>query len=108
MCIRYTARDFDSSTTVTLYFDADRGPHNGNTIATIGSTPHSASGSTIFENTDAWDTSGITPGTSGYLFAEITDGTNTRYIYASPKLNFMETSIFIDGFESGTTDAWDD
>ena len=106
LSIRYTARDFDSSTTVTLYFDADRGPHNGNTIATIGSTPHSASGSTVFENTELWDTSGINPGASGYLLVGITDGTNTRYIYASPKLNFTETPLFADGFETGTTDGW--
>jgi len=107
LSIRYTARDFDSSTTVTLFFDADRGPHNGNTIATVHSTPHSASGSTVFENTVPWDdTSAITPGASGYLLAEITDGTNTRYIYASPKLNFTETPLFADGFETGTTDGW--
>ncbi len=106
LSVRYTARDFDSSTTVTLYFDADLGPYNGNTISTIASNAHSASGSTIFETTEAWDTSGIAPGTSGYLLAEITDGTNTRYIYASPKLNFTETPLFADGFETGTTDGW--
>ncbi len=79
---------------------------HGNPI--LGSTGHSASSSTIFENTEVWDTSEITPGTSGYVLAEVTDGTTTRYLYASPKLDFTDTLIFADGFESGTTDAWED
>jgi hypothetical protein len=106
LSVRYTARDFDSTSTVTLYLDADLGPYNGNTILTIGSTGHSASGSSIFENTMAWDTSTVAPGTTGYVLVEITDGTDTRSIYASPKLRFTETPLFADGFESGTTDGW--
>jgi hypothetical protein len=108
LSIRYTARDFDSSTTVTLYLDTDLGPYNGNTILTIGSTAHGASGSSIFENTIQWDTSTVSPGTAGYVLVETTDGSDTRYLYASPKLRFTETPLFADGFESGTTDAWDD
>jgi len=106
LSIRYTARDYDSASTVTLYLDADLGPYNGNTILTIGSTGHSTSGSSIFENTIQWDTSTVAPGIAGYVLVEITDGTDTRYIYASPKLRFTETPLFADGFESGTTDGW--
>lgn len=91
--LKYVYLDCDSDCTVTLHADADRNPYNDNDICAIG-TPHSHSttGETYAENTLVWDTTGMSDGTSAALYARVTDGTRTRYLYAPPIINFIDSS----------------
>lgn len=81
--LKYTGRDYDSASSVTLHFDIDRNPYNGNDLAALGERGETATAAGLFQSTVAWDTSGAAPAT-GYVRATITDGSRTRYQYAAP------------------------
>ena len=104
--LRYVGRDFDSACDVTFFLDADRNPYNSNTLLTIGTYNHGASGSSLFESTVPWDTATVPVGSEGFIQAHVTDGTSTRFLYTASAIRFVDPEIFADGFESGTTSAW--
>jgi uncharacterized repeat protein (TIGR01451 family) len=87
--VRYVLRDFDSSSQVTLTFDADRNPYNANSIATVGTVNHGATGSALVEQTVAWDTGSLPGNVSGYVCGRISDGSRTRYLCAQPELHTL-------------------
>lgn len=105
--LQYVGRDFDSPCDVTFVLDADRNPYNSNTILTIGTYSHGASGSSLFGDTVPWDTSAVPAGSKGFVQASVTDGSNTRYLYTTSAVRFGDSEIFSDGFESGDTSGWD-
>ncbi len=106
--LRYVGRDFDSACDVTLALDADRNPYNANIVLTITSENQGASGSSLFESTVPWDTAAVPDGSEGFIQAKVTDGTSTRYLYSVSAVRFAaDAEIFADGFESGSTSAWD-
>ena len=88
--VRYVYLDYDSGCTVTLRLDADRNPYNSNDVGVI-STPvvASATGGAYAQNTVNWTATGMTNGMTVYLYAQVTNGTCTRYFYAAPALQFM-------------------
>ena len=86
--LAYVYRDYDSSVTVTLVLDADRNPYNANSLLTIGTQAHAATGSSLASSTFAWDTGAVPAGTTGHVLARVEDGTRTRYLYAVPALRF--------------------
>lgn len=90
--IQYTYRKYTGSSTVTLYADIDRNPYNNNNVATIGSNSHTATGSNISQSSKSWNVSGLTVGSTYYVYAKIEDGTRTRYLYASPSFKAALTS----------------
>ncbi|MBN1277887.1 MAG: hypothetical protein JXA35_10390, partial [Deltaproteobacteria bacterium] len=92
--LKYVYIDYDSDCIVTLYADTDRNPYNDNNIAAIG-TPnnHCATGKSFSENTIDWDTTGISDGTGAIIYAKVTDGNRTRYFYAPPIINFVDSSV---------------
>lgn len=92
--LKYVYIDYDSDCIVMLYADIDRNPYNDNNIATIG-TPknHCATGKSFSENTIDWDTTGISDGTGAIIYAKVTDGNRTRYFYAPPIINFVDSSV---------------
>jgi len=106
LTIHWVGRDADSDDTITLFLDADRNPYNGNMMTTIATMTQPGSGSALFQNSLSWDISGIPPGTRGYLLAQISDGTHTRYRDAGPFLVFS-SAVFADGFENASTSEWD-
>ncbi len=95
--VHYWARDVDSNGTITAYFDADRNPYNSNTIATIG-TLALGSGESFNNETIAWDTSGLSIGDTGYVYVEASDGTRSRYMYASPNLSIEMVPVELQRF----------
>ena len=78
---------------MTLHVDTDRNPYNHNDLAVI-STPviASATGGAYARNTVVWDTSGLPAGTTAYVYAQVTDGTRTRYCYAMPALRLVSVA----------------
>lgn len=90
--IQYVGFDADSTCDVTFYVDQDRNPYNSNNIATIGTQNHTAGSSSFFNGSQTWDTTGLT-GTF-YVYGAMTDGTRTRYLYATPE--FQEQSSVSD------------
>ena len=103
--------DDNNDATVTVAFDFDSNPYNG--YAGMGKTFATAStGETIGLEDLALDTSSIAPGTYN-IYAKITNGTRTRYDYASvkativaaapPTLSIGDASV-VEG-NSGTTNA---
>ena len=88
--LRYAALDYADASSVRLHADVDRNPYNGNDIGVIGTVQnHLATGATFIQNTVAWDTTGMSAGATVYVYAEISDGTNTRYYYAPAALTFV-------------------
>jgi len=81
--------DYDSGSTVTLRVDADRNPYNGNGVADISSQAFAVTGGTYAQNTVDWDTSAMANGSTVYVYAQVTDGARTRYLYAAPVLQFL-------------------
>jgi hypothetical protein len=106
LAVRRVVRDFDSELFVTIDLDADRNPYNSNTLLTIETDTHGATGTSFVEETTLWDTSAVPAGSEGYVMARVSDGTRTRFLYAGPRLRIVDAEIFVDGFESGDTSAW--
>ena len=93
MQLHYVYLDYDSEGTVTLHADADRNPYNSNDVAVIPPTWwFPSTGGTYAENTIGWDTSDMANGSTVYLYAQVTDGTRTRYLYAAPVLQFQDAN----------------
>jgi hypothetical protein len=75
--IRYTLSDPDSAgMTVSLYYDTDNTGFNGTLITTL-------TGQGAGDHTYRWNTSGIADGTSLYVYAVVSDGTNTSRAYST-------------------------
>jgi hypothetical protein len=71
----------------------DRNPYNNNDLAIISTQAiASATGSTYAQNTVAWNTSGLTAGTTVFVYAQVTDGTHSRFIYAMPALHLVSST----------------
>lgn len=88
--LRYVYLDYDSGCTVTLHADVDRNPYNHNDVAILATQSIPApTGSTYSQNTVAWNTSGLTPGMTLFVRAQITDGPRTRFMYALPALHLV-------------------
>jgi len=86
--LRYVYLDYDSGCTVTLHADVDRNPYNNNDAAIISTQSVPApTGSTYAQNKVAWNTSGLTAGTTLFVRAQATDGPRTRFLYARPALH---------------------
>lgn len=86
--LRYVYLDYDSGCTVTLHADTDRNPYNNNDMSVISTQViASATGSTYAQNTVAWSPSALTAGTTVFVYAQVTDGTRTRFLYATPALH---------------------
>ena len=87
--LRYVALDYDSSSTVTLHVDSDRNPYNNNDLTSIGNPiQHNATKDLFIEKTVNWITSGVSNGSQAYIYAKTSDGSRTRYFYASTRLVF--------------------
>ena len=87
--LRCVYLDYDSGCTVTLRLDADRNPYNSNDVAVISTqVVATASGGSYTPFTNTWNTAGLTNGTTAYVYAQVTDGTRSRYFYAAPVLQF--------------------
>ena len=84
--------DYDSGSTISLHVDADRNPYNGNGVADISSQAFAVTGGTYAQNTVDWDTSAMANGSTAYIYAQVTDGTRTRYLYAAPVLQFQDAN----------------
>jgi len=88
--LRYVYLDYHSGCTVTLHADTDRNPYNSNDVAVISTKViASATGSTYAQNTVAWDTRALTAGMTVFVYAKVTDGTRTRFFYATPALRLV-------------------
>ena len=94
--VSYVYRDFSSGGTITLTYDADRNPYNSNDIAAIGASSYSATGTSLTQDSDSWDTSALPADAAGYVRAEINNGSHRRYIYGSPKIHILEENFEID------------
>ena len=94
--VSYIYRDYASGGTVTLTFDTDRNPYNSNDIAAIATSGYAATGTSLTQGSDSWDTSPLSAGDSGYVRVEINNGSHRRYIYGSPKIHILEQSFEID------------
>lgn len=78
---------------MTLHADIDRNPYNNNDVALISTQAiASATGSTYAQNTVVWNASGLTAGTTVFVYAQVTDGTHTRFIYAVPALHLVSAT----------------
>jgi pimeloyl-ACP methyl ester carboxylesterase len=96
--LHYVYLDYDSGVTVMLRVDADRNPYNNNDVADISTQVFpSATGETYTQDTEDWDTSAMSNGITGYVYAKVTDGTRTRYLYAAPVLQFQNA---VSGYNS--------
>lgn len=82
LTLRYTYRDYDSGSDVTFYVDQDRNPYNNNNLGTIATRNLSATGPTLAQATEPWNSTGISPVGEMFVYAKITDGSRTRYLYA--------------------------
>lgn len=85
--LKYTFRSAINSGTITFYADRDTNPYNDNNLATIGSAAFSSGGALIQQASLEWDTSGLAHSGNFYIYGKITNGTTTRYLYASAKFN---------------------
>ena len=103
--VRYTYRDYDSGGTVTVRLDQDRNPCNDNSLATIATISHDvATGAAIREGAAAAPVPGLDPDRPAYLYAEVTDGARTRYLYASTMLVAESAPCAADLDDSGRVD----
>lgn len=103
--VRIVYLDYDSECTVILRLDVDRNPYNGNDIATLFTQVYaSATGGDYAQDTVDWDTTGLDSRAEAYAYASVTDGTRTRYIYASPILQLYPAS---DSDNDGMDDLWE-
>ena len=74
--------------TETLHLDADRNPYNNNDVGVISThVVASATGGAYAQNTVNWNTTGMTNGTTVYVYAQVTDGTRTRCFYVLGNTN---------------------
>ncbi len=113
--IKYVGQDYNSSSTVTIYIDADRNPYNNNSYVMMSEgngdvqmiETHGATSTGYFTGSFEIDTnflyihnrffgSQLYP----YIYAKITDGPRTRYMYAktkietnSPQVNFNDSNL---------------
>ena len=89
LLISYWGQDRDSECTVEVYVDDDRDPSNGSKTGPISTQVHPASGSGYFNHSFAWNpqTSGVSNEEHVYLYAKVTDGPRTRYLYAEPSVS---------------------
>jgi hypothetical protein len=90
--VNYTYQDFDGPTEqVTIYLDVDQNPYNGNDAAQFMQITHSKTGKKIKGASVILDTSGASLSAGAYyLYAKITDGTHTRYLYAPKTITFVD------------------
>ncbi len=87
--LRYTYLDYSNGCTITFHVDADRNPYNGNEVMVLSTqVVASATGGSYTQGTVNWDTSAMTAGTTACVYAQVTDGTHTRYFCAVPILRF--------------------
>ncbi len=79
--VGFKYQDFDSSATVQWFLDPDTNPYNGNSIPVNAGSSVAKTGSAIASGDDSL----VFNGNAGayHLEGEITDGTATRYAYAS-------------------------
>lgn len=83
LSIKYIFRSALNSGSVAFYADQDRNPYNGNNLATIGSDNFTSGGASLRQATLSWNTSGFSASGNFYIYGRITNGTTTRYLYAS-------------------------
>jgi hypothetical protein len=99
--LRYACLDYDSGCTITLHADTDRNPYNNNDASVISTQVIvSATGSAYAQNTVVWNTSALTAGATVYVYAQVTDGTRTRFLYAQPALHLVAATTPQPGFAS--------
>ncbi|HNT29084.1 MAG TPA: hypothetical protein PKH10_13015, partial [bacterium] len=102
--LKYEAQDNDSHFTVSLFVDEDRNPYNGYLVSLDHLTDtHAATGQGWYHPTKTWNTGGfVSAGTDCYVYAKITDGTHTRYFYATPKLHFVAVPTYTISSSAGS------
>jgi hypothetical protein len=86
----YVYLDYSNGCTVTLHVDTDRNPYNSNDVAVLSTNACAATGATYTQGTINWNTAGMSPQAAVYVYAEVTDGTHTRYFYAAPQLALVQ------------------
>lgn len=91
--VRYTYLDYDSGCTITLRADADRNPYNNNDLTALATqVVATATSSTFGQNTITWNLSGVPAGSTVCLYAQVTDATHTRFLYAQPAVRVVSAT----------------
>ena len=88
--VRYVYLDYSNGCTVTLHMDADRNPYNSNDVAVLSPQACAATGATYTQGTNTWNTTGMSAQAAVYIYAQVTDGANTRYFYAAQQLALVQ------------------
>lgn len=78
--VTYWCQDYDSGTVTTYFLDSDKNPYNGNEIQ-AGQTIDGQPRANLAPHVQDVGTAAAEAGTY-YVFAAITDGSRTRYVYA--------------------------
>ncbi|MCF8109197.1 MAG: hypothetical protein K9J81_09415 [Desulfohalobiaceae bacterium] len=88
--LHHTVLDYQGGSMLTLSLDSDRNPYNANDLAVITDTPleQNATSSVFAEASTLWDTSSLSPGTTGQVYAKISRLEQDRYLYAPGSITF--------------------
>ncbi len=103
--VKYYYRSYATAPDITLYVDTDRNPYNDNNAGTITTETLVNTGSSFTQNTNIWSVTGLVPGTSYYVYAEITTGTETRYAYLQYELELAAPPTIISQPSSQTNEC---
>ena len=79
-CVNYGYQDYDSEATVTFFLDVDQNPYNGNEIQGAQKDEAQTGGTSLAWDSQSVSTAAVPEGTYK-VFAKITDGAHTRYLY---------------------------
>ena len=86
--VAYWFQDYDSSAVSTFYFDPDQNPYNGNEIQADQRAELPTGASPRHESQDVSTDAGQ-PNTTYYVFARVSDGPHTRYVYAPGSVTLL-------------------
>jgi len=86
--VSYRYQDIDTAATVQWYLDADQNPYDANSTAIGSAIALGSTGDTVASASANLAASGVAPGTY-YVFGRITDGTFTRYMYATTPITVI-------------------
>jgi len=92
--LQWNASDSDDDAVISLFYDADRNPDNGNEGLIVENLGQQAAGGSF-----AWDTTAIPAGVYNIL-SVIDDGRNATLRYSTGPVEVINDTIFADGFES--------
>jgi uncharacterized repeat protein (TIGR02543 family) len=95
LALRCAYRDYAGRDNLTWYADRDTDPYNDNNLAVLAvAGPLDATGSTITRSTTPWTVASLLPGQGYYLYAEIQNDNQTRYLYASQVIQEVVAEIY--------------